>query len=96
MSSNINNVLIEAYSNIENIHSIEEQRTNTMADPKFQQWCKDMRVSQLYTNRELIQLDTHLSITPSARSPKWLRAFLRPYPTSLIRIFGYPHIHIPP
>ena len=54
MSNNINNVLIEAYSNIENIHSIEEQRTKTMADPKFQQWCKDMRVSQLYTNRELI------------------------------------------
>jgi hypothetical protein len=54
MSSNINNVLIEAYSNIENIHSIEEQRAKTMADPKFQQWCKDMRVSQLYTNRELI------------------------------------------
>lgn len=54
MSSNINNILIEAYSNIDNIHSIEEQRTKTMADPKFQQWMKDMRVSQLYTNRELI------------------------------------------
>ena len=54
MSSNINNVLIEAYSNIENIHSIEEQRIKTMADPKFQQWMKELKVSQLYTSRELI------------------------------------------
>ena len=47
-------IVVEAYNNIENIHSIEEQRNKTMADPKFQQWVKDMKVSQLHTSRELI------------------------------------------
>jgi len=46
--------IVEAYSNIENIHSIEEQRNKIMADPKFQKWFKDMKVSTLYTSRELI------------------------------------------
>jgi hypothetical protein len=48
-------IVVEAYSNIENIHSIEEQRNKTMADPKFQKWFKDMKVSQLYTSRALIE-----------------------------------------
>jgi len=47
-------IVVEAYNNIENIHSIEEQRNKTMADPKFQQWVKELKVSQLYTSRELI------------------------------------------
>jgi hypothetical protein len=46
--------IVEAYSNIENIHSIERDRDKTMADPKYIQWVKELRVSQLYTNRELI------------------------------------------
>jgi hypothetical protein len=46
--------IAEAYKDIDRIHSIEKQRMDTMADPKFQQWCKDMKVSQLYTSRELI------------------------------------------
>lgn len=48
-------IVVEAYSNIDNIHSIEEQRNKTMADPKFQKWFKDMKVSQLYTSRVLIE-----------------------------------------
>jgi hypothetical protein len=47
--------IVRAYSSIENIHSIEEQRNKTMADPKFQKWYKDMKVSQLYTSRTLIE-----------------------------------------
>jgi hypothetical protein len=47
--------IVRAYSSIENIHSIEEQRNRTMADPKFQKWYKDMKVSQLYTSRTLIE-----------------------------------------
>jgi hypothetical protein len=46
--------IVRAYSSIENIHSIEETRRKTMSDPKYIQWCKDMKVSQLYTSRELI------------------------------------------
>lgn len=46
--------IVEAYSNIENIHSIEEQRNKTMSDPKYIAWVKELKVSQLYTSRELI------------------------------------------
>ena len=48
-------IVVNAYSNIENIHSIEEQRNKTMADPKYIQWVKNLKVSQLYTSRELIE-----------------------------------------
>lgn len=47
-------IVVKAYSNPDNIHSIEETRRKTMSDPKYIQWCKDMKVSQLYTSRELI------------------------------------------
>ncbi len=53
MNSN-NSIVVEQYSNTDRIHSIEEQRRKTMADPKFQKWFKDMKVSTLYTSRELI------------------------------------------
>ena len=46
--------IVEAYNDIENIHSIERDRENTMADPKYIAWVKELKVSQLYTSRELI------------------------------------------
>jgi len=46
--------IVEAYSNIENIHSIDRDREKTMADPKYIAWVKELKVSQLYTSRELI------------------------------------------
>ena len=46
--------IVEAYSNIENIHSIDRDRERTMADPKYIAWVKELKVSQLYTSRELI------------------------------------------
>jgi hypothetical protein len=46
--------IVEAYSNIENIHSIDRERENTMADPKYIAWVRELKVSQLYTSRELI------------------------------------------
>ena len=46
--------IVEAYSNIENILSIERDRERTMADPKYIAWVKELKVSQLYTSRELI------------------------------------------
>lgn len=54
MSTHITHIIAEAYSNPDKIHSIEKQRLETMADPKYIQWVKDMKVSQLYTSRELI------------------------------------------
>lgn len=47
-------IVIEAYNDIDKIESLYRDRENTMADPKYIQWCKDLKVSQLYTSRELI------------------------------------------
>lgn len=46
--------IVEAYNDIDKIESLYKQREQTMADPKYIQWCKDLKVSQLYTSRELI------------------------------------------
>ena len=47
-------IVVEAYNDIDKIESLYRQRENTMADPKYIQWCKDLKVSQLYTSRELV------------------------------------------
>jgi hypothetical protein len=36
--------IVEAYSNIENIHSIERDRERTLGDSDFQLWCKQYRI----------------------------------------------------
>jgi hypothetical protein len=36
---------------IDRLDTIERERENTMADSQFQQWCKDMKIGVLYTNR---------------------------------------------
>lgn len=36
---------------IERLDTIERERETTMADKEFQQWCKDMKIGVLYTNR---------------------------------------------
>jgi hypothetical protein len=51
---NSTHIVVEAYNDIDKIHSIEKERENTMADPKFQQWMKELKVGTLYTSRELI------------------------------------------
>ena len=37
---------------IDRLDTIEEERNATMADERFQQWCKDMRIGIRYTHRE--------------------------------------------
>ena len=37
---------------IDRLDTIERERENTMADKRFQQWCKDMKIGVMYTNRE--------------------------------------------
>ncbi len=51
---NSTHIVVEAYNDIDRIHSIERERENTMRDPKYIQWVKELKVSQLYTSRELI------------------------------------------
>ncbi len=47
-------IVVEAYNDIDKIHSIERDRERIMQDPKYIQWVKELKVSQLYTSRELI------------------------------------------
>ncbi len=51
---NNTHIVVEAYSNPDKIHTLEEQRLKTMSDPKYIQWVKELKVSQLHTSRELI------------------------------------------
>lgn len=37
---------------IDRLDTIERERTATMADENFIQWCKDMHIGVLYHNRE--------------------------------------------
>lgn len=36
---------------IDRLDTIERERENTMADARFQQWCKDMKIGVMYTDR---------------------------------------------
>lgn len=40
----ISNSIVEAYSNIERVHSIEKEREETMALREFQEWCRTMNI----------------------------------------------------
>ena len=37
---------------INRLEQIDIEREITMSDPQFRQWCKDMRIGILYTERE--------------------------------------------
>lgn len=76
---------IDTYNSIENIsidrlYTIERERENTMADSQFQQWCKDMKIGVLYTNRAGINRANDMmrqwsgSISEGERlTPTWIR-----------------------
>ena len=36
---------------IDRLDTIERERENTMADARFQQWCTDMKIGVMYTDR---------------------------------------------
>ena len=40
----ISNSIVQAYSSIERVHSIEKEREETMALTEFQEWCKSMNI----------------------------------------------------
>ena len=45
----ISNSIVQAYSSIERVHSIEKEREETMALTEFQEWCKSMNIgSRVY------------------------------------------------
>lgn len=40
----MSNSIVQAYSSIERVHSIEKEREETMALTQFQEWCKSMNI----------------------------------------------------
>jgi len=65
---------------IDRLDTIERERENTMADSQFQQWCKDMKIGVLYTNRVGINRANDImaqwsgSMSEGARlTPAWIR-----------------------
>ena len=40
----ISNSIVEGYSNIERVHSIEKEREATMSTREFQEWCATMNI----------------------------------------------------
>ena len=65
---------------IDRLHTIEIERNATMADERFQQWCKDMRIGIRYTNREGINRANDMMAQWSAPLsegekmwPEWIR-----------------------
>ena len=56
----MNTNIVEAYSNIDRVYSIEKERERVMADTQFQKWCKDMKIGSRvevkdYRAEELMQ-----------------------------------------
>ena len=40
----MSNSIVQAYNNIERVHSIEKEREETMSKREFQEWCKSMNI----------------------------------------------------
>ena len=66
----MNTNIVEAYSNIDRVHSIEKEREKIMADTQFQKWCRDMKIGSRievkdYRADELMQ--------QYSEYPKWVQ-----------------------
>jgi hypothetical protein len=62
---------------IDRLYTIERERENTIADPDFQQWCKDMKIGARVQKREGIDNANALMAqwNNEVRSglPQWIR-----------------------
>ena len=64
---------------IDRLLQIERERENTMADKRFQKWCKDMRIGIIYTDRSGMQRanDMMSDWSKTAEEIEWMPDFLR-------------------
>ena len=79
------NSTIDTYNSIENIsikrlEQIDRERANTISNPEFQKWCKDMKIGARYTHREGINRANDMMAEWSAPMsegeklwPEWIR-----------------------
>ena len=47
----MNNSIVEAYKDIDRIHSIEKEREETQSLIEFQQWCRSMNIGSRIERR---------------------------------------------
>jgi hypothetical protein len=65
----ISNSIVEAYSNIERVHSIEKEREETQSLIEFQEWCRTMNIGSRVHRRDSRASELMLQYTNYA---KWL------------------------
>jgi len=62
---------------IDTLYTIERERENTMNDPEFQQWCKDLRIGIMYTKRDGInranEMMAQWTNEVDTGLPEWIR-----------------------
>jgi hypothetical protein len=67
----ISNSIVEAYSNIDRIHSIEKEREETESLIEFQQWCKSMNIGSRVERRDDRAAEL---MAQYSEYPKWVRS----------------------
>ena len=60
----------------EDLHKIERERTETMSKKEFTQWCKDLRVSASYVDKN-IHRDKAPAMMDMIDRDKWIATFSR-------------------
>ncbi len=66
------------YSNTitdERLKEIDRERTNTMKDKTFQQWCKELRISALYVDQTLHR-ENRDRVMNMFHSDEWINYFI--------------------
>jgi hypothetical protein len=64
--------IVQAYSSIENIHSIERQREEILASKEFQSWCRRYNIGSRVEIRDTKA--TELMNQYSDRYTRWLKS----------------------
>lgn len=59
----------------ERLKEIDIERTNTMKEKTFQQWCKELRISALYVDQTLHR-ENRDRVTNMFHSDEWINYFI--------------------
>jgi hypothetical protein len=59
----------------ERLKEIDIERTNTMKDKTFQQWCKELRISALYVD-ETLHRENRDRVMNMFHSDEWINYFI--------------------
>ena len=60
----------------ERLKEIDRERTETMKGKKFQQWCKDLRISALYVD-ETLHRENRERVLNMLDSDEWINYFIQ-------------------